>query len=280
MDARPLSSDVLQPPGSQPDLLAAVRAYWNGHIHDWKVARAPAGSKEFFEEIEAYRYEKLDYLPRLVNFASYSGKRVLDVGCGVGNDLSRFARHGAEVVGIDLAERSIELARDNFRQRGLAGEFHVMDGEQLEFRDDSFDLVFCHTVLHFTPQPRRMVEQIHRVLRPGGEAILMTVNRRSWLNLLQKVMRVEVDHLDAPIFRQFTAAEFRNLLAPFPHVRIVAERFPVPTKVHGGLKGRLYNALFVDLFNVLPRRWVRWSGHHLMAFASKPAPASADRGVG
>jgi 2-polyprenyl-3-methyl-5-hydroxy-6-metoxy-1,4-benzoquinol methylase len=136
--------------------LAAVRAYWNGHIHDWKVARAPAGSKEFFEEIEDYRYEKLDYLPKLVIFAGYSGKRVLDVGCGVGNDLSRFARHGANVVGIDLAGRSIELARDNFRQRGLAGEFHVMDGEQLEFSD----LVFYHTVLHFTPQPRRMVEEI------------------------------------------------------------------------------------------------------------------------
>ncbi len=279
MKARNLSPKPVLPAGAQPELLAAVRAYWNGHIHDWKVARAPAGSKQFFEEIEAYRYEKLDYLPQLVNFAGYSGKRVLDVGSGVGNDLSRFARHGAEVVGIDLAERSIELARDNFRQRGLAGEFHLMDGEQLEFPADSFDLVFCHTVLHFTPQPRRMVEEIHRVLRPGGEAVIMTVNRRSWLNLLQKVMQVEIDHLDAPVFRQFTAAEFRELLAPFPHVRIIAARFPVRTKIHGGLKGRLYNALFVDLFNAVPRRWVQSSGHHLMAFASKPASAPAARGA-
>jgi hypothetical protein len=62
-------------------------------------------------------------------------------------------------------------------------------------------------------------------------------------------------------------------------VRIVAERFPVRTKVHGGLKGRLYNALFVDLFNLLPRRWVQSSGHHLMAFASKPGSASAAHGA-
>jgi SAM-dependent methyltransferase len=272
MNARTLSSDVLTPAGAQPDLLAAVRGYWNSHIHDWKVARAPAGTKDFFEEIESYRFEKLAYLPRLVNFAGYAGRRVLDVGCGVGNDLSRFARHGAEVVGVDLAPRSIEFARTNFRQRDLAGEFHVMNGEQLGFSDDSFDVVFCHTVLHFTPEPRRMVQEIHRVLRPGGEAILMTVNRRSWLNLLQWVMQVEIDHLDAPVFRQFTAAEFRDLLAPFPNVQIVAERFPVPTKVHGGLKGRLYNGLFVDLFNALPRGWVQWSGHHLMAFATKTAP--------
>jgi ubiquinone/menaquinone biosynthesis C-methylase UbiE len=275
MNARILASDGPRSAVSEPELLDAVRDYWNGHIHDWKVARAPAGSREFFEEIEAYRYEKLAYLPRLVNFAGYAGKRVLDVGCGVGNDLSRFARHGAAVVGVDLAERSIELARTNFRQRGLAGEFHVMNGEQLELPDETFDVVFCHTVLHFTPEPRRMVQEIHRVLRPAGEAIIMTVNRHSWLNMLQRVMQVEVDHLDAPVFRQFTAAEFRELLAPFAHVRITAERFPVRTKVHGGLKGRLYNAAFVDLFNALPRRWVQWSGHHLMAFASKIAPGSA-----
>jgi hypothetical protein len=104
-------------------------------------------------------------------------------------------------------------------------------------------------------------------------------HRRSWLNLPQKMMRVDVDHLDAPVFRQFTAAEFRDLLAPFPNVRIIVERFPVRTKVHGGLKGRLYKALFVNLFNVLPRRWVQSTGHHLMAFALKPASASATRGA-
>ena len=261
------------------EALQRVRRYWNAHVHDWKVARSEVGSKAFFEEIAEYRFEKLDYLPRLVNFGGYRGQRVLDVGCGVGNDLARFAKGGADVVGIDLAETSIDLARRNFRQRGLAGEFRVMDGEQLEFPDDAFDLVYCHTVLHFTPRPRRMVEEIHRVLRPGGQAILMTVNRRSWLNLMHKLMRVEIDHLDAPTFHQFSAGEFRDLLSPFDSVTIVVERFPVRTKVHGGLKARLYNGLFVDLFNALPRRWVRRSGHHLLAFASKAAaPVAAPPG--
>ncbi|MGH6943593.1 MAG: class I SAM-dependent methyltransferase [Geminicoccaceae bacterium] len=252
--------------------LELVRQYWNNHVHDWKVARSEPGTSGFFQEIEAYRFEKLHYLPRLVDFEGYPGKRVLDVGCGVGNDLARFARAGASVVGIDLAEHSIELARRNFEQRGLAGELHVMDGEQMEFDDDSFDVVYCHTVVHFTPHPARLVQELHRVLKPGGQGIVMTVNRRSWLNLLKGVMSVEVDHLDAPVFHQFTAAEFRELLAPFDQVRVVAERFPVRTKVHGGLKARLYNSLFVDLFNALPRRWVASSGHHLMAFGSKTPP--------
>ena len=259
--------------GSADEALQRVRRYWNDHIHDWKVAQSEVGTKAFFEEIEHYRFEKLSYLPRLVNFDGYRGQRVLDVGCGVGNDLARFARGGAEVVGIDLAETSIDLARRNFRQRGLAGDFQVMNGEQMDLPDDAFDLVYCHTVLHFTPRPSRMVREIHRVLRPGGQAILMTVNRRSWLNLLHKIMKVEIDHLDAPTFHQFSAGEFRELLSPFESIDIVAERFPVRTKVHGGLKAKLYNGMFVDLFNALPRRWVRRSGHHLLAFASKTAAA-------
>ena len=95
--------------------LAAVREYWNNHIHDWKVARSEPGTAAFFEEIEAYRFEKLEYLAQVVDFFNgYAGKSVLDVGCGVGNDLSRFCRGGAIVTGIDLAPHSIELARSNF----------------------------------------------------------------------------------------------------------------------------------------------------------------------
>lgn len=251
--------------------IEAVRRYWEAHVHEWKVARSEPGTQEFFEEIEAYRFEKLSYLPRLVNFNGYADQRVLDVGCGVANDLSRFARGGARVVGVDLAQHSIDLAKRNFQQRGLAGEFFVMDGEHLDLPDDSFDLVYCHTVLHFTPNPDLMVREIHRVLRPGGQAIIMTVNRHSWLNVMHRVMKVEIDHLDAPVFRPYTLQEFRKLLMAFGSARVVAERFPVRTKVHEGLRARLYNLAFVDLFNALPRSWVSWSGHHLMAFVVKTA---------
>jgi 2-polyprenyl-3-methyl-5-hydroxy-6-metoxy-1,4-benzoquinol methylase len=240
-------------------------------VHDWKVAKSPAGTKEFFEEIEAYRFEKLHYLPKLVQFDGFAGLRLLDVGCGVANDLARFARGGAHVTGIDLAEHSIDLAKANFKFRGLSGEFSVMDGESMSFESESFDVVYCHTVLHFTPHPERMISEIHRVLKVGGEAIIMTVNRFSWLNFMHKLMKVEIDHLDAPVFWKYSANEFRRLLQVFEDVRIVPERFPVRTKVHGGLKARAFNTLFVDVFNALPRSLVRGSGHHLMAFAKKRA---------
>jgi SAM-dependent methyltransferase len=227
------------------------------------------GAREFFEETEAYRFEKLHYLPVLVDFAGFANQRLLDVGCGLGNDLSRFARGGALVTGVDLSPKAVELAQANFSQRGLTGQFHVMNGEALEFQDSSFDVVYCHTVLHFTPDPHRMVREIHRVLRPGGRAILMTVNRNSWLFRLQGLMKVEIDYPDSPVFRNFSIEEFAALLSPFAAVEIVPERFPVATKVHGGLKARLFNTFFVGTFNALPRSLTRSTGHHLMAFCRK-----------
>jgi 2-polyprenyl-3-methyl-5-hydroxy-6-metoxy-1,4-benzoquinol methylase len=251
------------------DLKSAVRAYWDEHVQDWKIARHAPGTREFFAETEDYRFEKLDYLPRRVQFSGFPGKTVLDVGCGLGNDLSRFARGGSIVTGVDLSPRAIELARLNFAQRGLNGTFAIMDGEALDFPEESFDVVYCHTVLHFTPAPGRMVREIHRVLRTDGLAILMTVNRKSWMNWLRHVMKVEIDYLDSPVFRHMDVAEFRALLEPFADVSLVPERFPVPTRVHGGLKAALYNALFVGGFNALPRTWTRSTGHHLLAFCRK-----------
>ena len=247
----------------------AVRSYWDAHVQDWKIARSPPGSREFFEETEAYRFEKLHYLPRVVDFGGYAGKQLLDVGCGLGNDLARFAAGGAEVTGIDIAPRAVELARMNFEQRGRRGRFELMNGEAMTFPDESFDVVYCHPVLHFTPYPDRMISEIHRVLRPGGTAILMTVNRKGWLFRLQKLMKVEIDYPDAPVFRKYSIAEFREMLAPFSDLRIVPERFPVATKVHKGLKARLFNAGFVGLFNLLPEVLTRPTGHHLMAFCRK-----------
>jgi len=243
-----------------------VREYWNERVTDWKVARHAPGTPEFFAETEAYRYEKLEYLAGALDFPRHAGRRLLDVGCGLGNDLARFATAGARVTGVDLAPRAVQLARRNFAQRGLEGEFAVMDGERLEYADASFDVVYCHTVLHFTADPGAMVREIRRVLRPDGLAILMTVNRHSWMNVLRHVMQVEVDYEDAPVFRPRSVAEFRELLRPFARVELLPERFPVPTKVHRGAKAALYNGVFVGAFNALPRALTRGTGHHLLAY--------------
>jgi len=252
-------------------LIEAIRNYWNSHIHDLEIATNPVGTEGFFAELDEYRFDKLRYLPQLLASEHHRGKELLEVGCGVGTDLVRFARAGANVTGIDLAETSIDLARKNFAQNRLQSMLQVMNGEAMSFADNSFDVAYAHGVLQYTADAPGMIREIHRVLKPGGQAILMVYNKYSWLNALSHLMKVDLEHEDAPVLRKYSIPEFKHLLQPFRNVRLAPERFPVVSRLHGGLKGALYNQLFVRTFNVLPRALVRPLGWHLMAFAEKQA---------
>ena len=248
---------------------AEVRDYWDHHIHDLEITRHPVGSRGFFEDLDQYHFEKLHHLLRLVDFDGYRGRSVLEVGCGAAVDLARFARGGARVTGVGIAPSAIALARANFEQQGLAGTLEVADGEQLPLPDNAFDLVYAHGVVQYTAHPDRLVGECHRVLKPGGQAIFQVYNRISWLNALSKLMKVGLEHEDAPVLLKFSPGEFRGLLSGFREVRIVPERFPVKSRLHRGWKGALYNTFFVGAFNALPRRMVRRFGWHLLGFCTK-----------
>ena len=252
-------------------LLAEIHDYWNERIHDLEMTDHPVGSREFFADLDEYRFDKLRYLPRVVKFDGHRGQSLLEVGCGIGTDLVRFANGGANVTGIDLAERSIELARQNFTHADLEDgvELRVANGEAMPFDEESFDVVYAHGVIQYTADPIRMIAECHRVLKRSGVAMFMVYNRVSWLNALSKVMKVGLEHEDAPALRLFSIGEYRRLLEPFGDVQILPERFPVASRLHGGWKGRLYNGLFVGAFNVLPHRLVRPLGWHLMATCTK-----------
>ena len=246
-----------------------VRQYWEKHIHDLEITRHPVGSRGFFDDLDQYHFEKLHHLLRLVDFNGYRGKAVLEVGCGPAVDLARFARGGAVCTGVDLAASAIELAKANFQQQGLSADLRVANGEALPFPDNTFDLVYAHGVVQYTADPRRLVAEVRRVLKPGGEAIFQVYNRISWLNGLSKLMNVGLEHDDAPVLLKFTIGEFRHLVSGFSSVRIVPERFPVKSRLHGGWKGAVYNGLFVGTFNLLPRVLVERFGWHLLAFCRK-----------
>jgi SAM-dependent methyltransferase len=246
-----------------------VREYWNRHIHDLEITTHPVGSPGFFADLDQYHFEKLHHLLRLINFDGYAGRRVLEVGCGAGTDLARFARGGAIVSGVDLSSSAIRLAQQNFEQQRLQGDLRETDGERLPFADDIFELVYAHGVVQYTANPQRLVDECRRVLKPGGEAVFQVYNRISWLNALSKLMKVPLEHEDAPVLLKYSAAEFRQLLRAFRDVRIVEERFPVKSRLHGGWKGTLFNTLFVGTFNALPRSLVRRFGWHLLAFCRK-----------
>jgi len=248
---------------------ADVRNYWNEHIHDLEISRQAPGSRAFFADLDQYHFEKLHHLLRLVDFDGYRGKRVLDVGCGAGTDLVRFAKGGALVSGVDISPSAVALARQNFSQQDLEADLREADGEHLPYADGTFDLVFAHGVVQYTPDSRALVEECRRVLKQGGDAIFQVYHRISWLNALSKVMKVPLEHEDAPVLGRYSASEFRAMLTGFREIRLVEERFPVKSRLHGGWKGFAFNTIFVGTFNALPRGLVRRFGWHLLAFCRK-----------
>jgi SAM-dependent methyltransferase len=246
-----------------------VRCYWNTHLHDRHASRHPEGTAEFFRDLDTFRFAKLGYLADRVDFAGYRDRCVLEIGCGAGVDLLRFARGGARVIGVEVAERALQLARANFAHAGL-----LADGGDLPVASGSVDLVYCHGVLQYAANPEAIVREARRVLRPGGEAIFMAYNRRSWMAWMSRTMNTALEHQDSPVFRLYTAPELDYLLAPFEERRIVPERFPQHTRMKRGWKAALFNQLLVPAVSLLPRPVIRPFGWHLMAYCRAAGPAA------
>lgn len=247
----------------------AVADYWNRNIHDMKVAGHAPGTKEFFDEIYDYHFRKLSYLPTRVRYSRFRDKKVLGVGCGIGIDLLRFAENYADVTGIDVAGKAIDLAKKNFSLHNKLGRFMVMDAENMDFKDSTFDAVFAHGVVQYTPDPKKLIDEVYRVLRPGGIAMISVYNKHSWLYALYKLTGTGLEHRNAPYFHVFTKRQMEKYCQNFSKVSITTRRFPEKTLLHKGLKAKLFNNIFIPLTRLLPRKlWQRY-GWHLVVEAKR-----------
>ena len=190
-----------------------VRSFWQENPCGTKFADAPPGSRRFYELVEEHRYTKEWHIPAAAHFADAKDLAVLEVGCGLGTDGAQFAKAGARYTGIDLTDAAVELAKRRFELFDLPGTFRVADAERLDFPDNSFDLVYSHGVLHHTPDTPTAVREIHRVLRPGGKAVVMLYHRDSYN------YRVNISMLrrtGAQLLRWNTGVELVHLLTGEP----------------------------------------------------------------
>lgn len=205
-----------------------VRAFWERNPVATAAVPFEPGSSEFFEHYDRLREanESISFSRRLHDYPKFTAKRVLDVGCGNGYVLSRYAREGAHTFGVDLTRAAVELSRRRFELAGLPGRFTVGSAEDLPFATDSFDCVCSMGVLHHTPDTERAVGEIRRVLRPGGRLIVMFYHRNSavYRRLQLRARRTgrplqtfvnEVDGEGNPKGDVYSRRELRALLSAF-----------------------------------------------------------------
>jgi SAM-dependent methyltransferase len=241
-----------------------ISAYWDVRIHDTVLSDDPPGTSEFYSAIDAYRYGRLDYLPSLANFEHWRGRDVLDLGCGAGLDLIRFAKAGARVCGVELSRRALAMTQEYLKVSGLEASLVQADAARLPLPEQSFDLVFCHGVLPFVRDEEAVVAEIRRVLRPDGTAILGVYHRHSWIYAAHKLFGLPLGHADAPGFHTHSKAEFAAVTAPLQPAEIFCERLP---RIRSGRGPAVLLAatLLRAVEAILPNAWFRSLGWHLIA---------------
>lgn len=256
-----------------------VKEFWEKSPCGAKdVAAAAEGSLEFFEAVERQRYGGDDFMFDVVGFDGWRGKKVLEVGCGLGTDLLQFARGGAEVYGVDLTGRAAALTRRRLELYGFQGKIAVSDSENLPFRNDSFDLVYSWGVIHHTPNTAAAAREIVRVCRPGGRVLVMIYHRRSLLALqawvyygllrgkpLLSAAQIIAEHVESPGTKVYTPQEALALFDGLDNVQVRR----VMTRYDLRLGKRLFLPAWVRA--LVPARW----GWFMVVSGAKPGAGSA-----
>jgi 2-polyprenyl-3-methyl-5-hydroxy-6-metoxy-1,4-benzoquinol methylase len=164
--------------------IARVRDYWNARPCNIRHSTAPIGTREFFDQVQARKYFVEYHIPGFAEFERWREKKVLEIGCGIGTDTINFARAGAQVTTVDLSEKSMELARKRAAVFGLEERIRFCPGnaEQLStfVPVEPYDLIYSFGVIHHTPHPEVVLEQLRQYAQPGTTIKIMVYHRRSW----------------------------------------------------------------------------------------------------
>lgn len=162
-----------------------VQDYWNQRPCNIRHSTKPVGTKEYFDEVEARKYLVEPHIPRFAEFEKWRGKRILEIGCGISTDTINFARNGGRVTAVEFSEKSLEIAKKRAEVYGLQDHirFYWGNAEKLSsfLPVEPYDLVYSFGVIHHTPHPERVIEQIRRhYTKPGSTVKIMVYHRYSW----------------------------------------------------------------------------------------------------
>ena len=229
------------------------------------------------ENFQAHREIRYQLEPEILTFmdeTDWKGKRVLEIGVGLGSDHQELAERGAILSGIDLTARAIANTKQRFAVNNLQSDLKVGDAENLPFDDATFDIVYSWGVIHCSPDTPKAAREILRVLKPGGKIKVMIYNKWSLIGLMlwgrygllagkpfMSLAEVYDKYLESPGTKCYTPAEGAELF----------KGATVKTSVvltHGDLLesavGQRHRGFALDIARKLWPRWLlrRIAGDH------------------
>ncbi len=235
-----------------------VQAYWDARPCNIRHSSRPVGTREYFDEVEARKYHVEWHIPGFAQFERWRGKKVLEVGCGIGTDTMNFARHGAEVTAVELSRESLALARKRAEVFGLQDRVRFLAGNaeclSEALAPEPFDLVYSFGVIHHTPNPPRAVAEIRKFMSASSEFRMMVYARNSWKSFM---IEAGLDQPEAqfgcPVAYTYERADIPGLLEGF-EVQDIRQEHIFPFVVDKYVK---YEYELVPWFAAMPREMFR-----------------------
>ena len=270
--------------------VADVQQYWDARPCNIRHSTKPVGSKEYFDEVEARKYFVEPHIPAFADFERWKGKRVLEVGCGIGTDSINFARAGAELTAVELSSESLRIAEQRADVMGVADRIRFVQANAEELTSaldkEPYDLVYSFGVVHHTPHPERALAEMRALTAPGGTLKLMVYHRRSWKvfwivagqgrGRFWKTDELVAEHSEAqtgcPVTYSYTRGEGRELVERSGfRVRDVSVDHVFPYRIRDYVDYRYVKEPYFrwmpePLFRAFERRF----GWHLLVTAEAP----------
>lgn len=251
--------------GTEPGLGRKVADFWTRNVNAERIMGRDVtlherGTEEYFADLEVQRFRSHRHLPDWIA-SMRAGSHVLEIGCGIGLDSMRMARHGLRVTAIDLTAVGPGTGSKRAQARGLDATYLCADAEHLPFPGEAFDYVYSFGVMHHAPDTQACIDEAYRVLRPGGQALIMLYHRHSLNEAVHRLVRVPFEERDelCPVVRRFTLTEVRAMFRKFATLDVHLDF------VYGEGYGRLFRWTPRVVYSLLSR----YIGWHIMIRATR-----------
>lgn len=253
------------------DLIESVKNYWNSRPCNLKHSNKDIGTREYFEDITKKKYFVEHHIPEFAQFNKWQGKKILEIGCGLGTDTISFAQAGATITAIDLSAKSIELASKRAEIFKVSDRitFYLGDAEELDkiIPVEKYDLIYSFGVIHHSPNPEKIIQCVKKYMDQTSEFRLMVYNKLSWKVLWiillygkgafwkakELIAKYSEAQTGCPVTYTYTKKSVKELFKDFKIKQISIDHI-FPYKIKDYIK---HKYKIVWYFRWIPQKWFK-----------------------